>query len=212
MRSEERASIISVVLLFLWGTILTEPLHAFLRVLTSAVNALLGCFHRNIDGKIGAGFFLIFIVVMVVLSLLLSKTKATLYIPCTYFSIITVIYFIDCFVNMRYDLGTIIALSIMLVVIALLHAFKLENVLIWVSDVCIYSLVVFALTGLVFLPLRALMGSYGKILYITRYQDVNFALPFDGFMHLPSLVWGAFFAVILILPVIYFSFSRIRKN
>ena len=37
MRSEERAGIISIVMLFLWGTLIAEPFHIFARYIASTV-------------------------------------------------------------------------------------------------------------------------------------------------------------------------------
>lgn len=212
MRSEERAGIISLILLFLWGTLLTEPLRAFMTVFTSVINKLLLKFGRSIDGKLGSIIFLVILLVLVVGTLLLSKTRAGVYIPVIYFVTISFVYFIQCVVASSYSIKAIIAFSVMLVLIALFHVLRFENGLIWLADICAYTPTVFIVTGLVFIPLRKLIGTYGKIFYITRYQDVDLAKSFDGFLHLPQLVWGVFFVIVIMLPIIYFSFSRTRRT
>ncbi len=212
MRSEERAGIISIVLLFLWGTLLAEPLHAFMNVFTTLISNILEAVGRNILGKIGGGFFLFILLALIIGLLFISRKRIAIYIPCVSYSLISIVYFIDCISKSRYDFNTVVSLSIFLAIIAVMHAFKLETPLIWMSDICIYTPAIYLVTGLVFMPLRALVGSWGKIFYITRYQNTNLALPFDGFMHLPAIVWGVFFAVIMLLPIIYFSFSRTKNT
>lgn len=180
-------------------------------VFTAVVRKVLSLLSRDTDGKIGCLIFLVVLLVVVVATLLLSKSRIAVYIPSIYFLTISLAYFIGCVVNSDYDIRIIISLSVMLVIIALFHALRFETGLIWLGDVCAYTPAVFIVTGLVFIPLRSLVGSFGKVFYITRYQNVNLALPFDGFLHLPQIVWGVFLAIVIMLPIIYFSFSRVRK-
>ena len=80
MRSNERAGLVSVIMLFLWGTLLTEPFHIF-------VDYISGAARLSVKGLGGNDILcaLASYVVLILVILLLQKliiTKAGTYIPC----------------------------------------------------------------------------------------------------------------------------------
>lgn len=186
------------------------PLHSFTSIFCNFVMFFEERIGKSIANKSGDLIFLFILELIIVVSLIVSKTRISLYIPCIYFSSVTLIYFINCIVSSSYSSKIVISLVVTLLVMAVLHVFKLEKVLIWISDICIYSLSIFAITGLFFIPLRRIIGGLGKFLYITKYQNFDFSIAFEDFLHLPSIVWGSFLAILFVLPVIYFSFSRFK--
>ena len=80
MRSEERAGIITTLMLFLWGTLIAEPFHIFARYIASSVTYVIG--------KTGAGDIItslvlyLAVVCVIVLMLKLARTKISIYMPC----------------------------------------------------------------------------------------------------------------------------------
>ena len=208
MRSEERSGIIVVILLLLWGTFVTKPLHLFTdslyRVTGGAISAL------GLDEG-GIAFSCIIAVLFAFVSvalLLISKTKVGIYIPCLAFSLASAVFIHDLVKNKQFVASHAIVLAVVLSAMAFIYIVSADRVMVWVSDFCILSIDVFLITGLLCKPLGALSDVTSKILYINNGQDVNLTRAFDGALGIPNIVWGLFILVLVILPNIYFCFSR----
>lgn len=208
MRSEERAGILALILLLTWGTILSLPLHEFTNLLADLVgNSVMRISEATPTAVVTILQLLSFTAVEVLL-LLLSRTKAVLYIPTVATVLSSIPFIIDIAVSRQFDSKRGIALIVVLVILAVLHVTKAEKILIWVSDLYIYSLSLFLITGLIFIPLANRFPAIAPILYIKNYQTYDLGIAFSGFLTLPSIVWGVFFMIILSLPVIFYTFSR----
>ena len=208
MRSEERAGIVAAVLLLLWGTVLTFPLHIFTNFLEGTVRGVLSGVLEAAPRAVGTGIIIVVLAAAEVLLLLLSKTNYAVYIPVTAVSISALAFVITCARTMIFDTRTGVTIGISLALLALVHILKLEKALIWISDLYIYSLSAFLFTALVAKPLASFSEVLGKLLYINRYQETDLSQPFAGFLTLPAAVWGIFFFILFSLPVVYYSFSR----
>jgi len=92
LRSEERAGLIAAILLFTWGTLVTEPLHIFTNLVFALIEKGEAKLSLASDGKVGV---LVTIVVASVLSLvlmLLTRTRLVTYMPCAFVIITTIGY------------------------------------------------------------------------------------------------------------------------
>ena len=179
MRSNERAGIVSVIMLFLWGTLLTEPFHIFADYIAGsgrlAAKGLGGG-----DTACAITSYAVLLLVIVILQKLIT-TKAETYIPC----------------------AVAIASAVMLFYIV-----KAEKALKWAAAVYTYSISTAMLTSLVFVPLSKMNKTLDKILYITRYNGIHLTGPFAGLAGLPELVWGLFFAIVASFPIVFFATQK----
>ena len=208
MRSEERAGIVAAVLLLLWGTVLTFPLHICSDFYESTLNGVISNIWEAAPSALHAGIIVVMFTLAEVLLLLLSKTGFAVYIPAYSAAVTSLAFIVRCIRTMVFDTGAGIALAVLLAGIAILHFLKLEKILIWLSDFFIYSLSAFLFTSLVAAPLSKLSPVLDKIFYIKNLQSTDLTEAFAGFLTLPAAVWGIFFFILFTLPVIYYSFSR----
>lgn len=210
MRSEERAGLIAVILLVLWGTLLTGPFHIF----TGYLYNMLSSIEVSIGIKEGTAVFgfitALLLAVICILLLLLSKTFVAEYIPCAAFGLAGVALFIKTLSSRTFNVKESVIIVIALSAIAILHAAALKKALLWISDFVILSIPVFLFTGLVTKPIGNMGKTIGKILYINREQKANITSCFKGLFGIPSLVWGVVLFVLLILPIIYYCLSKRR--
>ena len=209
MRSEERAGIISTLMLFLWGTLIAEPFHIFARYIASSVTYVIG--------KTGAGDIItslaiyLAVVCVIVLMQKLSRTKISIYMPCAISVIFIAILVARSIVRHSVDYKDSICLAIPAIVGLVFYLIKFETGLKWFTDIYTYSLAIALLNALLFVPLSRLNGVVDKILYITNYNDINITGSLGGLAGIPELVWGLFFTAFAVFPVIYLATSGRRK-
>jgi len=206
LRSEERFGIIYVLLLLLWGTLITEPLRVFTEYFyDTCVN-----FEKVVSiaptERLGNTIIIVFMAIAAVVIIMLSKTNLYKFIPCACFSVSLVVFLIRSLADKAVDSKVATALIIMVAAIGICHLFKLEQILLWLCDICAYSLSVFITVGLIFKPLAAINDTCAKVFYCTRFMDYNLADCYQGFITAPALVWGIFLGILLILPQVYLVF------
>ena len=208
MRSEERAGLIAAILLFTWGTLVTEPLHIFTNLIFTLIETGTTKLSLSSDTKAG---ILVIVVIAAALSLvlmLLSRTKIVVYMPCAFVIMTTIGYVTKCILNKRTAVSSAVAISLTLAAIGIVYILRLEKVVLWIADIYILSIGMHILTGAFFIPLKGLNPVLDKILYVTLRQHGNLMKPFAGFIHIPAAIWGIFFTILLLLPTVYYSFSR----
>lgn len=198
----------ALILLLTWGTVLTLPLHEFTDLLASLVSEGSMRISNTTPTAVVTILQLISFTLVEVVLLLVSKTKLAPYIPAFITITISIHYVVDIIVLRSFDSKRTVALGFTLALLVLLHLLKAEKVLIWICDLFIYSLSIFLVTGLVFIPLANRFPVIAPVLYIKNYQAYDLGAPFSGFLTLPAMVWGVFFVIIFSLPVIYYTFSR----
>ena len=206
MRSNERAGIVSGIMLFLWGTLLTEPFHIF-------VDYISGAARLSVKGLGGNDILcaLASYVVLILVILLLQKliiTKAGTYIPCI-LAIVTAGAF--CYKSLydgHIDLKRGIILAVSVAVVMLFYIIKNDSLLLWAASVYTYSISTALITALLFVPLSKLNSTVGKILYITRYNTIKITEPFNGVAGLPELVWGIFLVLVASFPIVFLATQK----
>lgn len=209
MRSEERAGIITILMLFLWGTLITEPFHIFARFIAKAVQ-----YASKGAGISGIAFSLALYVVVVSVIILLQKfepTKLGVFIPCAISSAFILMVVIRSIHNRSVVIGDVIAIAIPAVVALIFYILKFETGLKWFTDIYTYSLAIALINSLIFVPIAKLNGGVAKVLYITRYNDLDITGSFAGLAGIPELVWGLFLAAFAVLPIIYLATIGRRK-
>ena len=209
MRSEERAGIISIVMLFLWGTLIAEPFHIFVRYIAAAVTSVL----RGIgSGDIITSVVLyLAAVAVIILMQKLSQTKLCSYMPCAIAALFIAILVIRSIRKQSVDYGEAICLAIPAAVCIVFYLTRFEKGLLWFTSVYTYTPAVALLNALLFVPLARLNGVLDKILYITNYNDLDITRSLGGLAGIPELVWGLFLTAFAVFPVIYLATSNRRK-
>ncbi len=206
MRSNERAGIVSFIMLFLWGTLLTEPFHIFADYIAGAARLSVKGIGGN-DILCALAEFAVLLMVMLLMQKLIN-TKAETFMPCVIAIGSALAFCLKSFTDGRIDLKKGILLAIALAVVMLFYIFKSESLLKWAAVVYTYSISTALLNALVFVPLSKMNGVLGKILYITRYNGLHITGPFAGIAGLPELVWGLFFAIVAALPIIFLATQK----
>ena len=209
MRSEERAGIISVLMLFLWGTLITEPFHIFVRYITSGISYAFNGLGAG-PMVISVALYLILFAVIVLMQKL-SKSKAGKYMPCAISVFFIALLVIKSIVNQSVNIIEAICLAIPAVCGIILYLLKMDKGLKWFTDIYTYSLVIAFLNALLFVPLAKLNPTLSKFLYITKYNDINITGSFAGLAGIPEVVWGFFLTAFVTFPIIYLATSGRRK-
>ena len=206
MRSNERAGIVSVIMLFLWGTLLTEPFHIFADYISGsgrlAVKGLGGG-----DTVCSIASYAVLLLVIVIMQKLIN-TKAETFIPCVAAIASAAAFSFRSLTDGHVDLKKGIALAVSVAVVMLFYIIKQEMLLKWAAAVYTYSISTALLTSLVFVPLSKMNKTLDKILYITRYNGIHITGPFAGLAGLPELVWGLFFAIVASFPIVFFATQK----
>lgn len=193
-------------MLFLWGTLLTEPFHIFADYIAGAARLSVKGLGGN-DILCALAEFAVLLIVMLLMQKLIN-TKVETFIPCVVAIVSSLAFCLKSVTDGRLDLGKGILLAIALAVVMLFYIFKSESLLKWAAAVYTYSISTALLNALVFVPLSKMNGVLGKILYITRYNGVHITGAFSGIAGLPELVWGLFFAILAALPIVFLATQK----
>ena len=209
MRSEERAGIVSIVMLFLWGTLITEPFHIFARYIATGVTyAMKGL---NASSLVTSIVMYLVVVAVIVLFQKLSKTKISSFIPCAITTVYIAVLVIKSVTESKVSIGDAVSLAIPAVLGLVFYLFKFETGLKWFTDAYTYSLAIALLNSLLFVPLSRLNGVLSKILYITKYNDLAITGSFSGLAGIHEIIWGLFLTAFAVFPIIYLAPSGRRK-
>ena len=209
MRSEERAGIISILMLFLWGTLITEPFHIFARFIARAVHY--ACNGIGISGIVASLILYVVVVSVIILMQKFEPTKLGVFIPCAISVVFIAMLLVKAIMRRSVDVSDAICLAIPAAVALSFYILKFEKGLKWFTDVYTYSLAIALINALVFVPIAKMGTVAAKILYITRYNDIDITSSFAGIAGIPELVWGLFLMAFAVLPIIYLATIGRRK-
>ena len=208
MRSEERSGIIAIVLILLWGTLATEPFRYFAGITGKGIGLALSKVKVVEGGKICVLVTSAVILLLTVGLLLLSKTDFGKYVAPIAVSIDLLVFLIGCLLNKNINVKMAIVLIVSVVIVLLIYILKLETVWVWLSDAFILSFPVFLVSSWLFVPIAKISTKVGKFFFIAFKSTEDYAAAFKGLFSIPKIVWGIFFAVLLMLPVLYFIPER----
>lgn len=196
-------------MLFLWGTLITEPFHIFARFIAKAVH-----YASKGVGISGIAVSLVLYVVVVSVIILMQKfepTKIGVFIPCAISTVFIGMILFRSIHNRSVVMSDVICIAVPAIVALIFYVFKFEKGLKWFTDVYTYSLAIALVNALVFVPIAKLNDGVAKFLYITRYNDLDITGSFAGLAGIPELVWGLFLTAFAVLPIIYLATIGRRK-
>lgn len=202
MRSEERAGIVFLIMLLLWGTLVTEPFHILTRYFYKLL-IILKDLLKLPDIAVPVILFIVFTLGFIGLKKL-SRGDLVIYIPVAFSVFSVVIYIQRCISKTQIYARDAVALLITVVVLAVLYLLKLRPALVWCADLYIYSFPVSVICAALFVPIANYGETIRKILYITRYNEIDLTGSLAGVFGIPALVWGIFMFILIMLPVIYY--------
>jgi len=208
LRSEERSGVIAIILLFLWGLPLSLPFRYYAQILYDSFAHIFEKIYIEPHRSVGTTLILLSLTAITIVLLLITKTEAGKYIGAICACVSLLVFVFSCLNSGTVDIVMATVLISIVLAMILLILFKMNKILIWISDVFVYSIPISLIAGLVFRPLFELGKAWKYIAYAGRYCPVNIAYAYNKLMSLPALVWGLFFAILLTFPVIYYSFSR----
>ena len=209
MRSEERAGIVSILMLFLWGTLIAEPFHIFARYIATGVTYAMKGLEAN--GVVSSIVLYLIVVAVIVLLQKLSKTKLSAFIPCAITTLFIAVLVIKSIVKSSVSFGDAIALASPAILGLVFYLFKFEKGLKWFTDAYTYSLAIALLNSLLFVPLARLNSVLSKFLYITKYNDLAITGSLSGLAGIHEIIWGLFLTAFAVFPIIYLASSGRRK-
>ena len=198
----------AVILLFLWGTLITEPLRVILDIFCELLTGSLSRIGIAADGYVGNSLIILVFALLSLGMTVISKTAVSDYIPCIMGCFTLGIYLIRALVNGSLEYPKVISLVILLIILAVLYFLSLSKPLLWVTDLFVYSPAMFLVAGLILKPLWKMSGIMSVLFYSGRFQSVDLAERYSALLKLPGIVWGIFFSIILLLPTAYYSAGR----
>ena len=196
-------------MLFLWGTLITEPFHIFARFIARAVQY--ACNGIGISGIVASLVLYVVVVSVIILMQKFEPTKLGVFIPCAISVVFIAMLLVKSFMKRSVDVSDAICLAVPAAVALGFYILKFEKGLKWFTDVYTYSLAIALINALVFVPIAKMGTVAAKILYITRYNDIDITSGFAGIAGIPELVWGLFLMAFAVLPIIYLATIGRRK-
>ncbi|MBR4914139.1 MAG: hypothetical protein IKZ42_02550 [Clostridiales bacterium] len=140
-----------------------------------------------------------------------EPTKLGVFIPCAISVVFIAMLLVKSFMRRSVDVSDALCLAIPAAVALGFYILKFEKGLKWFTDVYTYSLAIALINSLVFVPIAKMGTVAAKILYITRYNDIDITSSFAGIAGIPELVWGLFLMAFAVLPIIYLATIGRRK-
>ena len=140
MRSEERAGIISILMLFLWGTLITEPFHIFARFIARAVHY--ACKGIGISGIAASLILYVVVVSVVILMQKLAPTKLGVFIPCAISVVFIAMLLVKAFMNRSVVVSDALCLAVPAAIALVFYIMKFEKVYIFACrGTCKFTLI-----------------------------------------------------------------------
>ena len=206
MRSDFRALIVSIVLFGLWGTVITYPFRLVSDLFLKTSQAVVG--KIPLPAIACAVFILILIMGVTCILLWLGKREISDYSSLIFSITSCVIYIVQVIKTRDFSIEaafvTLIVAGTMILVV-----FRKTEVTRYISDAFICALPVCMFYECVMNPLYRLIKA--DIYRLKPFIVVPQTSIFSGvgnLLHIPLLVWGSFFFIITLLPVMYFAGGR----
>lgn len=210
MNSGTRGLIVSIVLFFLWGTMITGPFRYLSYAFRNGTLKVLGILHTP---PLVAAFIVITLLVgITVLFLIVSATKISPYLAGIGAILSTLYCLYRCIESRSVETYSFV-LVVGLAVTVLFLLLRVEKANEWMADAYFYAIPVLLFYELVVTPLYLSTGASGDMLLPFIMPDLDGLLTSIGNLAgVPMLVWGIFLFMLMLLPVIVFSRDRSREE
>lgn len=206
MRSDIRALIVSIVLFGLWGTVITCPFRLVSDIYVHTAQDMVG----KLPLPALACAFIILVLVMGVTCILLflGKREISDYLALIFSLIACTIYCFKVWQENSFSVDAaavtaVVAISVVLVI------FRKTEWTRYIADAFIFSLPVHMFYDCIMNPLYRLIKADIYLLkpFIVVPQTGIFS-DVGNLLHVPLLVWGSFFFILSMLPVMYLAGGR----
>ncbi len=206
MRSDIRALIVSIVLFGLWGTVVTFPFRLVSNLVMTTSEAIVG--KLGLPAIAFAVLVLILVMGIACIALFLGKREISDYYAMIFSILACVIYCWDIIKTRSFSInGLFVALVVGGTMILVL--FRKTEWTRFIADAFIFALPVGMFYECVMNPLYRLIKAdiYALKPFIVVPQTSVFSDVGD-LLHIPLVVWGGFFFVLTLLPIMYLAGGR----
>ncbi len=206
MKSQSRAWIVFGLLFVSWGTLASGPFSYFSGMVRQLADFL---FKRRIfSSGLQAGFIYLFIAVLYVALLLLSRHRSRTYIAgfCALAGMIH--HLILCLRTRQiYEVSLAIAIGLALALLFLL--IKSQSPALWLSDAFILSLPVYLLYDGLLSPLFSLLEIDRRLLEpLMSVPADSLIFRMQGLWHLPQITWSLLPVILALAPMVWLTPGR----
>lgn len=206
MKSGTRALIVSIVLLLLWGNILTGPFryfaYAFRDLFIWIADALKA-------PAVVSGFIIALVLILcTVVLLVLSSKKFARYMAgvCALLSMFN--YLLGCLRTKSFDTVSF-TVTLGLALALLLLILQADKAGLWLADAYIFSIPVLLFFELVLTPLFLTIHASPNLLSaLFTVPETSIATRIGNLFSVPMLIWSLFLFGLMLIPVIYLSRNR----
>jgi len=206
LKSGTRALTVSIVLLLLWGNILTGPFRYF----AYAFRDLFIWIADSLHTPAAASGFIIAVVLILcaVVLLVLSSKKFARYMAgiCALLSMLN--YLLGCIRTKSFDTVSFtvtfgLALALFFLII------QADKAGLWLADAYIFSIPVLLFFELVLTPLFVTVHASPNLLAaLFTVPETSIATRIGNLFSVPMLIWSLFLFVLMTIPVVYLSRNR----
>lgn len=206
MRSDVRAWVVSILLAGLWGTVLTYPFRLVSDLISKTSQTIVGGLH--LPAIVFAVLVLFLIMGITCLALFLGRQEVYQYYALGLSVLSGIIYCVKVITTRQYSIeAAFVALVIALpIVLVLLH---LDEWTRYIADAFVMALPVSMFYDCVMNPLfRLLKANIYMLKPFIVVPKTGIFSKVNTLLHMPPLVWGCFFYIIALLPVLYLSGGR----
>ena len=206
MRSDLRALIVSILMFLFWGTVLTYPFRIISDITCQATEAVAGKMHLP---AIAFAVLVLFVIMGITCVMLFLGRMESSDVIALFLSVLgCIVYCIRIFTSRAFSIESAFVAIVLAGTIVLVLLRKTEWTR-YIADAYIMALPVCMCYECVMNPLYRLLKTdlYKLSPFITVPQTGIFS-KVGNLLGVDLLVWGGFFFVISILPVIYFAGGR----
>ena len=206
MNEGKRASIVSVLLFVLWGTLICAPFRNFVRSIRWLSDRSADFLHAS--APVRALLVTAFLLVVIIAYLFIRQNKAAEY-TAVFAGCVGVIFHLALSVLNRTIAGMAIPIVIGLMAGMIFKLFQMDNATRYLSDAYFYAIPVNLFYEWVMIPVFSAFGLRGNLLspFITV-EARGLSTEIGKAFGIPEWVWGLFIFILTLLPVIYLSKGR----
>ena len=206
MKSESRGLIVSLMIFFLWGTVVTGPFRYFADAFRSIFLWISESLHVP---SFFYGFLVPLLLVAVLLFFLALGTKKNASYTAGICALLSLFYYLFHSILERAFDSVSIAVVIGLALALLFIIFRVDGGSLWLSDAYIFSITVLLFFELVLSPFLLLFPDFREPagrLWIVESESLGTGI--GDLLGLPALLWSGTFFILLMIPVFFLSRGR----
>ena len=206
MKSESRGLVISLMVFFLWGTIITGPFRYFAYAFR---DFFLWIFNHAGAPSIAISFLVPILMVASMLFLLVLGTKKYASYTAGICALLSLLYYLfHCVLQSSFDsVSFVVVIGLALALVFII--FRVDKGSLWLSDAYVFSLPVLLFFELVLAPFFGIFPHLQTAVSgLWTIPSDSLGFRFEDFLGLPALLWGFLLFAVLLIPVCFLAKGR----